>query len=72
MKTANGYPSDLGMVTEKLGGALLRSSYDGSALVCKSLENGKGFSIAVEGTSVGEVELPEIKFEHLPAAPAAP
>jgi len=70
-KTAAGYPTDLDLVAQKLGGALPRSPFDGSALVYKSLGGSKGFSIAVAGASVGEVELPEIKFEHLPSAPAA-
>ena len=47
VKTASGYPSDLGSAAEKLGGTLPRSPYDGSALVYESLENGRGFSIAV-------------------------
>ena len=70
-KTAAGYPSDLDSVAEKLGGTLPRSPFDGSALVYKSLGGGQGFSISVAGATVGEIELPEIKFEHLLSGPAA-
>ncbi len=67
-KTAQGFPADLGSVAEKLGGTLPKSPYDGSALVYESLENGKGFSLTVSGTTIGKEKLPEIEFKHLPSA----
>jgi hypothetical protein len=68
-KTSDGFPSSLSAVADKLGGELPTSPYDGSPFVYELLDSGKGFSIGVQAASVGEVELPEIKFEHLPAAP---
>ncbi len=65
-RSANGYPAELADVADKFGGQLPTSPYDGSALVYKVLEEGKGFSLTVSEAKVGDVELPAIKFIHLP------
>lgn len=65
-RTAQGFPSNLEQVSERFGGKLPTSPYDDTALVYELLEDGKGFSIQVSGAQVGDVELPKIKFMHLP------
>jgi hypothetical protein len=65
-KSASGYPAKLSEVADLLGGSLPTSPYDGSPLNYETLEDGKGFSLSVSAAKVGTVELPEIKFLHLP------
>jgi len=65
-RTGETFPSDLASVARKLGGELPRSPYDGSELKYETLEEGRGFSLTLPGATVAGVELPEIKFEHLP------
>lgn len=64
-KTGDGYPAGLEAAAESLGADLPNSPYDGSPLRYESLENGKGFSVAIPAATVGSVELPEIKFRHV-------
>lgn len=65
-RTAQGFPAKVEEVAERFGGELPTSPYDDTAFVYELLEGGKGFSIQVNKTQVGSVELPEIKFIHLP------
>ena len=65
-KSSGRFPAKLDEVADLFGGHLPASPYDGSPLQYEALEDGKGFSITVAAAEVGNVELPEIKFKHLP------
>ncbi len=65
-RSADGYPAALADVANKFGGQLPTSPYDGNELVYQVLEGGKGFSLEVSEAKVGGVDLPSIKFVHLP------
>jgi hypothetical protein len=66
-RTSAGFPANLDGVQERLGGALPKSPYDGSAYEYEVLEDGKGFSLKLSAAKIGDIELPPIKFQYLDA-----
>ena len=61
-----GFPEILDAVADAFGGSVPTSPYDGSALTYEVLEDGKGFSLGVAETKIGDVDLPGMEFKHLP------
>ena len=66
-KDEQGYPRQLAALTDRFGGQVPGSPYDGSPLFYEVLEDGRGFRIAVPKVNAGAIELPRIDFRFLPS-----